>query len=80
MNLIIRYGIPGGFYIDIMGQIGTAFSFDDLIYEIIDHKGTAIKIATPETLYKLKKDTLRDQDKWDAGFLSELIKKRNLKK
>lgn len=74
---VIRYGTPDEFYIDIMTKIGTAFSYNDLSFEIIDYKGIKIKIATPETLYKLKKDTLRDQDKWDAHFLKELIKQKN---
>jgi len=40
---------------------------------VIDYNGIKIKIATPETLYELKKDTLRDKDKIDAVFLRELI-------
>ena len=74
---VIRYGTPDEFYIDLMAEIGTAFSFNDLSFETIEYKGIKIKIATPETLYKMKKDTLRDQDKWDANFLNELIKQRN---
>jgi hypothetical protein len=73
---VIRYGTPGGFYIDIISRLGEVATFDDLDYEIIDEQGTKVKIATPKTLYKLKKDTYRDKDKIDAFFLSELIKAR----
>lgn len=72
---VIRYGTPDGFYIDIMSSIGTAFSFEDISYQIINYEDIKIKTATPDTLYKLKKDTPRDRDKYDTFFLSELMKK-----
>jgi len=71
---VIRYGTPNGFYIDIMARLGESTTFEDLEYEILDYQGTKIKIGTPETLYQLKKDTVRDRDKIDAIFLKELIK------
>jgi len=73
---VIRYGTPDGFYIDIMTRIGEAFAYEDLKYEMIAYRGTKIKIGTPETLYKLKKDTVRLKDKADALFLKELIKEK----
>lgn len=75
---IIRYGTPNGFYIDIMTRLGEAFSFDDLRYEIIEYQGIKIKIATPESLYNLKKDTLREKDKMDASFLKQIINNKHL--
>jgi hypothetical protein len=71
---VIRYGTPNGFYIDIMVRIGEDIGYDDLEYEIIDYQGVKIKIGTPETLYNLKRDTVRHKDKMDAVFLEELIK------
>ena len=70
---VIRYGTPNGFYIDIMTRLGEAVSFEDLEYEIIKYHGVKIKIATPEILYNLKKDSLRDKDKIDVQFLKEII-------
>lgn len=70
---VIRYGTPSGFYIDIMARIGEVARYDDFECEIIDYQGIKIKIATPETLYLLKRDSLRDKDKIDAVFLRELI-------
>jgi len=73
---VIRYGTPNGFYIDIMARLGENAIFADLEYEILDYQGTPIKVATLETLYNLKKDTIRPKDKIDAMFLKQLIKKR----
>ncbi|MDZ7359759.1 MAG: nucleotidyl transferase AbiEii/AbiGii toxin family protein [candidate division KSB1 bacterium] len=70
---VIRYGTPNGFYIDIMARLGEVATYESLKYEVIDYNGIKIKIATPETLYELKRDTLRDKDKIDAVFLRELI-------
>ncbi len=77
---VIRYGTPNGFSIDIITRIGNEFGFEDLEYEIIEFQESKIKIATPETLYKLKKNTLRHKDKGDAVFLKELIRKTNSEK
>lgn len=71
---VIRYGTPDGFYIDVITRIGKAFSYEDLEYEFFEYQGIKIKLGTPETLYKLKKDTVRPKDKSDAIFLKELIK------
>lgn len=60
-----------------MAKLGEMFSFNDLNYEIKEINNIKIKIATPETLYKLKKDTLRDKDKMDLVFLRNLIDKKN---
>ncbi|MCP4130819.1 MAG: hypothetical protein GY754_07540 [bacterium] len=73
---VIRYGTPDNFYIDIISRLGEMAAYEDLEYETIDYQGVKIKIATPETLFDLKKDTVRPQDKQDAMFLHELIKNK----
>jgi hypothetical protein len=73
---VIRFGTQEGFYIDIVTKIGEAFTYHDLEYEIIEFEGHKIKTATVETLYKLKKDTIRPIDKTDSLFLKELINRR----
>lgn len=73
---VIRYGTPYGFYIDIMARLGETAAYDDLEFKIVEYQGVRIRVATPETLYKLKKDTLRDKDKIDPEFLKELIRAR----
>jgi hypothetical protein len=73
---VIRYGTPDGFYIDIMARLGEVAVYKDLEYEIISYQGITIRIATPETLHNLKKDTIRYKDKFDAEYLKDLIKIR----
>jgi predicted nucleotidyltransferase len=59
--------------IDIMARVGELATFEDLEYETIDYQGIKIKIAKPESLFRLKKDSIRDKDKIDAIFLKKLI-------
>lgn len=73
---VIRYGAPDGFVIDIIGKLGEASCYDDLEFETIEIEGHSLRIATPETLYRLKCDTVRPQDKHDALFLRKLIEQR----
>lgn len=72
---VIRYGTPGNFYIDILARLGEIFTYEDLEYEILEYEGVRIKVATPETLIRMKKDTIRPQDKKDALLLNEIIKR-----
>ena len=68
----VRYGPPGGeFVIDILGRLGTAFSYDDLEFEERTIAGTVVRLATPRTLLRMKKDTLRPIDQIDAANLRE---------
>ncbi|HLP47571.1 MAG TPA: nucleotidyl transferase AbiEii/AbiGii toxin family protein [Candidatus Kapabacteria bacterium] len=76
---VIRYGTPDGFYIDILGRIGEVATYDDLEYETITVEGVQVRIASIETLFWLKKDTLRMEDKRDAFFLNSLIQGKNKK-
>ena len=73
---VIRYGSDEGFSIDVLSKLGTEFSYRDLKIESIkigDHK---IKIASVESLYKLKEKTLRAIDKNDLVFLKQLLKNK----
>lgn len=73
---VIRYGTPKEFYVDIMTQLGDAVAYENLAHEVIEYEGVRIKLATPETLYRLKRDTVRERDKYDAQFLQALIQSR----
>lgn len=73
---VIRYGAPSGFFIDLIVRLGDAASFEDLESETVHLEGVPIRIATPETLYMLKCDTLRPRDQADALFLKALIRER----
>lgn len=74
---VIRFGTTSGFCIDIIAAIGKMFKYEDLKFEIRNIEGVAVRVATPETLFKMKKDTVRPEDKRDAWFLSELIAKKS---
>ena len=77
---VVRFGTTSGFCIDIIAAIGKMFKYEDLKFEIRDIEGVAVRVATAETLFKMKKDTVRPEDKRDAWFLSELIAKTAGKK
>ncbi|MDY6836607.1 MAG: nucleotidyltransferase [Thermodesulfobacteriota bacterium] len=77
---VIRYGTPDGFCLDILARLGEAVAFDDLDMEVVEVHDVNVRVATPETLYRLKKDTVRPKDRQDALFLRKLIGQRSLKK
>ncbi|OQX95510.1 hypothetical protein B6I21_05025 [candidate division KSB1 bacterium 4572_119] len=72
---VIRYGSPDDFYIDIVGRLGESNVFENLKFDVIDYQGIKIRVATPETLYQLKKNTYRKKDEMDLLFLQDLINK-----
>ena len=72
---VIRYGSPNVLVVDILSRLGDVATYHDIAYKVIDIQGIKIKVATPETLYRLKKDTVRPEDQLDAKFLKEIIKK-----
>lgn len=66
----IQYVPPeGDFHIDILNRLEELFSFDDV--EVGDRlvEGIGVPVATPRMLYRMKKDTVRIQDKADAARL-----------
>jgi hypothetical protein len=68
----IRYGPPDSdFFIDLLGRLGTTVAFNDLEAEPIDVGGVAVPVATPRTLYRIKRDTVRPVDRIDAEVLRE---------
>lgn len=68
----VEYVPPGAaFSIDIMTRLGTAFEYGDLQVETLDFDGVCVKVATPSTLYRMKKGTVRPQDAVDAAWLKD---------
>lgn len=66
----IQYVPPSGtFHIDILNRLGDAFGFDDIEVEDRLVEGIHVPVATPRMLYRMKKDTVRLQDKADADRL-----------
>jgi hypothetical protein len=70
---VLRYGTPDDFYIDLMACIGEAADYHTLQAETKEIEGIRLNLATPESLLKLKQNTLRPEDKRDALFLMKLI-------
>lgn len=69
---VIRYGPPDeDFVIDLISRLGDAFRFDDLESETIVLKDVRVRVVTAATLYAMKKDTIRGQDRVDADLLKQ---------
>lgn len=70
----VEYVPPHGRYsMDILTRLGEAFSWDDLITTSDEVRlgETAIRVASPAMLYRMKKDTVRPQDRADAARIRE---------
>lgn len=69
---VIRYGPPrSSMYIDVMTSVGEVADYEDLDWEVVCVRNTDIRVATPKTLYRLKKNTVRPIDRADAARLAE---------
>lgn len=71
----VQYVPPEGtFHIDILTRLGEAFRFDDLQIMRIPFEDLVVSVASPATLYRMKRDTVRLKDKADAELLKERFK------
>ena len=71
----IRYVPPGGSpVVDLLSSLGTELRFEDLESETLVLEGVRVRVATPQTLYRMKKDTVRPIDRADAQALREKFK------
>lgn len=68
----VQYVPPEGtFHIDILTRLGEAFRFDDLEAIRVELDGQAVSVASPRTLYRMKKGTVRPKDWGDAQALRD---------
>jgi len=68
----IAYDTPAGeFSIDLLARLGEAFRYDEIECEVLEFGGLRIRVATPLMLYRMKRDTVRLQDRADAERLRE---------
>ena len=65
----IRYVPPSGPPIDLLCRLRTEFEYGDLEAQNGELEGAPVRVATPRTLYQMKRDTVRHVDKADAEFL-----------
>jgi len=74
----VRYYPPSGdLYFDILTRLGEAASYETVDAEIREIGGTRVNVATPAALYRLKKGTMRAQDRQDAAALRERFNLRD---
>jgi hypothetical protein len=63
----IEYVPPHGRYsMDILARLGEVFRYEDLESEEMIVDGIRVQVATPRMLWRMKKDTIRPQDRVDA--------------
>jgi hypothetical protein len=63
----VQYVPPkGDFWIDILARLGERFSYHDIEWQEVTIDGVNVRVATPSMLYRMKRDTVRPQDKLDA--------------
>ena len=63
----VEYTPPHGRYsLDILARLGEAFRYDSLEFETMVLDGIHVRVATPAMLYRMKRDTVRPQDRLDA--------------
>lgn len=67
----VRYLPPDGFGFDILTRLGDAFGYEDLDIEERDYDGVVVRVVTARTLWRMKKDTARPTDRFDAAVLAE---------
>ena len=68
----VQYVTPDGqFQLDILTRLGEAFAWDDLESEEVLVRSVPVRVATPLTLYRMKRDTVRPKDRLDALMLRE---------
>ena len=61
----------GTYSLDVLARLGEAFSYDQIEYEELVVDGTRVRVATPQMLYRMKRNTVRPLDRADAAALRE---------
>ena len=68
----VQYVPPEGtFHIDILVRLGEAFQFGDLEVQRLPFEDLTISVVSPRTLHRMKRDTVRLQDRADAALLED---------
>jgi hypothetical protein len=63
----IQYVPPSGaFHVDILARLGEAFDYPSIEVEERVVEGIRLPVATPRMLVRMKRDTVRPQDRADA--------------
>ena len=54
---------------DILARLGELFRYEDIEWQEVELDEVTVRVATPRMLYRMKRDTVRPQDKADAAEL-----------
>lgn len=66
----VQYVPPeGDFHVDILTRLGEAFRFEDLEPDETTLDGVKVRLVSPRTLFRMKRDTVRPKDRLDADGL-----------
>jgi hypothetical protein len=66
----VRYIPPSDdFVIDVLSRLGEGVAWEDLEAETISVNDVDVRVATPRTLIRMKRDTIRHKDRDDAEKL-----------
>ena len=75
---LVRYGPPvESLWVDIMTRLGERFAYEDLDSELIRVEDIEARVATPQTLFRMKRTTLRAIDAIDAERLQRAFQLRD---
>jgi hypothetical protein len=66
----VTYAPPNGPPMDLLTRLGKAFEYADVEAERYDVDGQLVRVATPRTLYRMKRGTVRPLDHADAAWLA----------
>lgn len=67
---VVQYDPPDeALRIAFVSRLDTAYSYDDLPWEVIPIEGVPTRVVTAATLYAMKRNTVRPQDRMDAEWL-----------
>lgn len=65
---------PEGFHIDVLTRLGELYDFSNLPSQRVDFDGLMVSVVTPETLFRMKKGTVRLKDLGDAQRIAQHFK------
>ncbi|MEX2270841.1 MAG: hypothetical protein WD690_05190 [Vicinamibacterales bacterium] len=68
----IQYVPPNAdYWLDILAKLGDSLSYHDIEHQDLRVGNVLIRVATPKMLYRMKRDTVRPQDRVDAQVIKE---------
>jgi len=74
---VLRYISPDNDILDVIGNLGEMYNFDNVEYNYIEINGHSFKVASPKALIQMKTNTYREKDKLDLLFLKQLTKNQD---